>query len=222
MPSTPSTDMASPAAPGSPPGACSDAIRGVAPATILCRIHPGPAPDYRHRESKDMSDQKNLLIAIVLRLATLRGFQFLYEMPRVRQQQAQQHQTETAQPSAQPGTPPAAQGSTPTGAAPTAAQPAAGAPIDRATALAAVPRIKIDTPRLSGSIALAGGRVDDIALKDYRETVDPDSPNIVLLSPIGTHDPYHAEFGWEADQPGVKQPDADTLCTPDQSELTTR
>ena len=39
---------------------------------------------------------------------------------------------------------------------------------------------------LKGSIALKGARIDDLALTKYRETVDPNSPPIVLLSPSGT------------------------------------
>ncbi|MBI1776814.1 MAG: membrane protein insertase YidC [Proteobacteria bacterium] len=171
-----------------------------------------------------MSDQKNLLIAIVLSLAILLGFQFLYEMPRTRQQQALQQQTEATQPGAPPGTgttaPPAAQTPGAQTNAPTSAAPAAAGPVDRASVLAQSPRIKIDTPRLMGSIALTGGRVDDVVLKDYREAAEPDSPNIVVLSPIGTHDPYYGEFGWVAEQAGVKLPDADTAWTADRTVLT--
>ena len=50
--------------------------------------------------------------------------------------------------------------------------------------------------RCSGSIALKGGRIDDLALIKYRETVDPKSPAIVLLSPSGSPHPFYAEFGW--------------------------
>ncbi len=46
----------------------------------------------------------------------------------------------------------------------------------REEALAQSPRIAIDTPSLKGSIALKGGRIDDLTLKDYRETVEPDEP----------------------------------------------
>ena len=58
------------------------------------------------------------------------------------------------------------------------------------------PRIAIDTPKLEGSISLRGGRVDELMLKGYRETLDPDSPIVTLLSPTGSDHPYYALFGW--------------------------
>src|SRR5262249_14143606 len=76
-------------------------------------------------------------------------------------------------------------------------------------------RVVIDTPALKGSIALKGGRIDDLTLKDYRETVEPDSPNVVLLSPAGAPHPYYTEHGYVAapDQPGLSLPGDDTLWT---------
>jgi YidC/Oxa1 family membrane protein insertase len=38
------------------------------------------------------------------------------------------------------------------------------------------PRLTIDTPKLGGTISLPGGRIDDLSLKTYRETLDPASP----------------------------------------------
>ena len=73
----------------------------------------------------------------------------------------------------------------------------------RADALAESPRVKLDAPAIYGSIALKGGRIDDVSFKAYRETVDPNSPNIVLLSPAGSPLPYYAEAGFIAD-PGAK------------------
>ncbi len=61
--------------------------------------------------------------------------------------------------------------------------------------------MRIDTPRLHGSIALNGGRIDDLTLATYHDTVDPKSPEVVLLWPTGTADPYFAEFGWVARTP---------------------
>src|SRR6185437_11104854 len=63
-------------------------------------------------------------------------------------------------------------------------------------ALAKSPRVAIATSSLQGSIALKGGRIDDLALLKFRETVDPKSPPIVLLSPSGSPEPFYAEFGW--------------------------
>ena len=66
----------------------------------------------------------------------------------------------------------------------------------REAAIAATTRVPVETPRLTGSISLTGGRIDDIALKDYRETLEPDSPIVTLLSPAGTGGAYYALHGW--------------------------
>lgn len=66
----------------------------------------------------------------------------------------------------------------------------------RAQALGSTQRIGIETPRLEGSISLTGGRLDDLALKDYNETLDDDSPIVTLLSPVGGADAYYALYGW--------------------------
>ncbi|WP_426033313.1 membrane protein insertase YidC [Cypionkella sp. TWP1-2-1b2] len=62
------------------------------------------------------------------------------------------------------------------------------------------PRLTIDTPKLSGSISMLGGRFDDLSLKTYHETIEPNSPTVKLLSPVGQTTPYYAVFGWA---PGV-------------------
>lgn len=91
-----------------------------------------------------------------------------------------------------------------TAAAPDAAASApaeqAGAntqPLTAATEVpASAPRIAIETPKLTGTISLLGGRIDDLALKTYRETLKVDSANVKLLSPVGEAAPYYAVFGW--------------------------
>jgi YidC/Oxa1 family membrane protein insertase len=68
------------------------------------------------------------------------------------------------------------------------------------------------TDTLQGTIALKGGRIDDLALVKFRETTDPKSPPIVLLSPSGTGDPFYAEFGWTgAAGANVKLPTSETV-----------
>ena len=76
------------------------------------------------------------------------------------------------------------------------AQQAPGTTASRAEALKASPRVPIKTDSIEGSIALKGGRIDDVSLVKFHETVDPKSPPIVLLSPSGSPDPFYAEFGW--------------------------
>ncbi len=79
--------------------------------------------------------------------------------------------------------------------------PALPVPTPNATALATepapeAPRLTVDTPKLSGSISLLGGRIDDLSLKTYHETVDPTSATVRLLSPVGKDKPYYAVFGF--------------------------
>ena len=163
-------------------------------------------------------NNRNTILAVILSGLILIAWQYFYYVPQQRAaqqaQQAQQAQSELAK-SAQQATP----GSTPqTGAAPAPSanvpannQPAA-APVSRETAIAATPRVKIDTPRVSGSISLKGARIDDLSLVQFRETVDPSSPPIVLYSPSGTENPYYAEFGWvPASGSTAKIPDYNTV-----------
>jgi YidC/Oxa1 family membrane protein insertase len=57
-------------------------------------------------------------------------------------------------------------------------------------------RIDIDTGELTGSISLRGGRIDDLSLREYNETLDEDSPIVRLLAPTGGAEPYYALYGW--------------------------
>jgi YidC/Oxa1 family membrane protein insertase len=162
-----------------------------------------------------MDDQKNLLLALVLAGVVLIGWQYFFASPQlerqrqIAQQQQSQQQSQQLPPTAQPGsTPQVAPGTTPQ----TPGLPGAAPTVTRDAALAASPRIRIDTPRLSGSLALMGGRIDDLALVQYRETVDPNSPPIVLLAPSGSPEPFYAEFGWTgAVGTTAKLPGPDTL-----------
>ena len=98
--------------------------------------------------------------------------------------------------------------------------PAQVAPKTRAEALAASPRVAIDTASLGGSIDLTGGMIDDVVLKAYRETIDPKSANITLFSPVGAPAPYWAETGFVTDAPGVKTPNRQTVWSADSTTLT--
>lgn len=76
--------------------------------------------------------------------------------------------------------------------------PLAATPDTTTAAAPDAPRVPIETERLTGSISLVGGRIDDLKLKDYRRSLDPDAPIVTMLSPQGTNDAYYALQGWAA------------------------
>jgi YidC/Oxa1 family membrane protein insertase len=157
-----------------------------------------------------MNDHKNTILALVLSAMVLIAWQFFFGIPQMEKQRQQQQQQQQIQQQPQPGpqtapqTGPQVPGQPPT---PPPQQP-------REAALAPSPRVQIDTPRLKGSIALKAARIDDLSLSQYRVTVDPNSPPVVLLSPSGGPHPFYAEFGWVgAAGSSVKLPDGDTVWT---------
>ncbi len=162
-----------------------------------------------------MEEHRNLILAVALTFIILIAFQYLYRppppppgstAPEVAQQAGAPTPSQADVPIPTPGAGaagPAQPSLTPSPAAPTVAQA-------RDKVLTRVRRIAIESDRLGGSIAVQGRRLDDLLLLDYRETIDPDSPNIVLLSPAGTAKPYYAEFGWVG-------PPGSTIATPDAS-----
>jgi YidC/Oxa1 family membrane protein insertase len=159
-------------------------------------------------------NSKNLILAISLSMAVIFGWNYFYGMPqaeRQRQNAAKQQTTEQGAPSPA-GTAAATKGSD--GVTLAAPKTEAAALKDRATVIGASPRVRIETPSLLGSIDLKGARLDDLLLRNYRETVDPKSANIVLFSPEGAADAYYADFGWIG-QPDSKiaLPNADTVWT---------
>jgi len=67
--------------------------------------------------------------------------------------------------------------------------------VDERTALARSARVPIQTPALTGSVSMTGGRIDQLYLNDYRITLD-DPATIELLRPEGVEHAYFAYVGW--------------------------
>ena len=172
---------------------------------------------------QDPEGQKNLMLAIGLSVAVLLLWQVLYGMPKMKDEQEANRRlkaSQTAEQQIKPGaagpanTIPTAPGAPKT--TPSAASGASGMTpvLKRVDALALSPRVVLDTPKVRGSINLKGARLDDLVLPKYRETVDPASPPVAIMSPIDSALPFFAESGWTA-APGstVKVPDRDTVWT---------
>jgi YidC/Oxa1 family membrane protein insertase len=145
----------------------------------------------------DQSNTKNLILAVALSFLVILGWTLFVPQP-----------TAPVDPVATTPTT-VTEATTPTTAETT------GTATEAAEPVAEAPRLTIDTPELAGSISLRGGRIDDLALKSYRETLDPNSPIVRLLNPVGEAAAYYALYGWApggtlefADVPG-----ANTLWT---------
>ena len=122
-----------------------------------------------------MQDHRNLFLAIVLSLLVVFGWTYL-------------------QPKHTVNPPPPA----PTSPAQPVIAQSPAAQLQRSDVLAEAPRIKIETPKLSGTLSLAGARIDDLVLANYYETIKHEKL-VTLLSPAGSAEPFYVEFGWTAD-----------------------
>ncbi len=139
-----------------------------------------------------MDDQnKNLILATALSFLVILLWFVLFppEDPPAEPQTTEQTAVTAPAGTETAALPPAAgSGSTPTAPVAGTAQP-----VDAA---AEAGRVQIETPRLTGSISLLGGRVDTLFLNDYQVTIEKDSPDVELLSPVGQPNAYYALYGW--------------------------
>jgi len=158
------------------------------------------------------NEQKNLILAMALSLMVIIGWNYFFAQPKVQQARQTQSQLEQIGKAVDPTAPQPDLSATAPQLAPA---------VSRAEALAGSPRIVIDTKALSGSLALKGARLDDLSLKAYRETTDPNSPNIVLLSPSGVKDGYFIDLNYVAPKGATLDlPKADTVWKADGQRLT--
>ncbi|WP_375255232.1 membrane protein insertase YidC [Yoonia sp.] len=131
-----------------------------------------------------MNDQnKNLILATVLSFAVIVGWTTLFppeDLPIDPVAETTIVAEDATLPAADPAT------------------PALTAPREDAQPETEAARIAIETDEFSGSISLQGGRIDDLALTQYRETIEKDADVVRLLRPVGEFGAYFATFGWTA------------------------
>ena len=73
-------------------------------------------------------------------------------------------------------------------------------------------RITFDMERLNGSINLYGATLDDVILKDHKNSIKADSHNIRVLTKESSTSPYLIRLGW-ASSDKMELPDKNTLWT---------
>lgn len=152
-----------------------------------------------------MENQRNMILAIVLSALVLFGWSAISEIYFPPPKPVPAAKAPAAQPT--PGAP-----------ATTPALPSTPVLRDVKAVLAEGNRVRIETPKLRGSINLVGARIDDLVLPTYGETAKKNSPPVRLLSPGGAKNSYFAGFGWSGD--GLSAPGADTVWTADSTVLT--
>ncbi|PWJ84115.1 protein translocase subunit yidC [Pseudaminobacter salicylatoxidans] len=160
-----------------------------------------------------MGNNRNFLITIALSVLILTLWQVFYMGPRIERErevaQIEAQRTEAQKQQGASGEIPAA----PQGAVPGSNTSPTAVVESREQAVAASQRVKIETPSIAGSINLTGARIDDVLLKDYRVTVDKNSPNIDLLNPSALPNGYYAEIGFVGNADTGAVPGPDTVWT---------
>ncbi len=197
-----------------------------------------------------MIEQKNIILAVVLSLAIIIGFDHFFASDAPPPQPQAQTQTGAQSPApvvdGPAGTP---EGTAPVELAPVGAAESLQDPQaqdsggflsipgtrgkehvssqieleTRAKAVAADPRVTIDTEKLKGSLRLKGARIDDIILAEHTESIEEGSTLVHLLNPQGSMQPYYVDFGWIVDPSSaarIELPGGNTVWTPDASTLT--
>ena len=165
-----------------------------------------------------MENNRNFFITIALSVAILTLWQVFYMNPRIEKEReaariAAEQQADEAKQGTQPQQPGDAGVTPPQGAVPGAQEAVPGGNETREAALATSQRVKIDSPGISGSINLVGGRLDDVRLKRYHETVDTNSPTIELLNPSTLRNGYFAEIGYVGSDATGAVPGSETEWT---------
>ena len=163
-------------------------------------------------------ENRSFLLAILLSLAVLVGWNVFIAAPRIEDEQKRIEKTKNAGQvpqvpgAAAPATPgtPSTPGTAPISTAPTGlgqtitqGSTTAVGTKSRDAVIANAQRIAIDTPALKGSINLKGAHLDDLVMLRYRETTAEGSPPVSLLSPIGAKNTFYIEHGWASPTKGT-------------------
>lgn len=160
-----------------------------------------------------MPEQKRLIFAIIFSTIILFGWQFLYEAPRNAAYKQAELARQTELTKIKQEDPKKFLELTDPGAIERSLQKT------REQVLSEDNRVKIFTNSLHGSIDLRGARIDDLTLAKYKESIDEDSKEVILLSPSNTPLVYFAEFGWIAEDKSVITPDINSIWKSDGNEL---
>lgn len=138
-------------------------------------------------DPQEVETRARMMVAVILSLLILFGFQFFFPSSKPVQNQASPQKT--------------------------AELAVASSEVrikNREEAVSEGGRISINGKKIKGSLSLTGARIDDLVLSNYYET-GAHSKNVELLSPAGTPEAYYVEDGWLSGEPGIALPGAQTV-----------
>jgi YidC/Oxa1 family membrane protein insertase len=171
-----------------------------------------------------VKDQNNFLVAVLLSLGVLLGWQFFVTEPRMAQERAARQAqlateaTATEDPMGVPlegntsGSPSRQSAPSVTGQPPVASPQALQALTSGlASGFATAPRLAIETPNLIGSLSLMGARFDDLVLPAYGATAAQDAPRQRLLQRQGESGHWQAHHGFVSGGSAITLPDETTI-----------
>lgn len=151
-------------------------------------------------------ETRNVILAVVVSIAILIGFDFLYVAPQRAAIQEQQRNATDITDETDTTTPqlPTLEPSITTGVG--AARDDADSTESTESILSSSARVAIEGGGVLGSLSLRGAILDDLSLRQYREYNEVDSPLVALLRPDGAEHPFFVHLGWSAAE-GVALPD---------------
>ena len=135
-------------------------------------------------------DTRNVLMAVILSTIIIVGWQVFVVDPELKKSKTEISKIEKTKPS------PAVDTNKPSAPSLSAKAPEPQKIITRKDAISTGQRIKVENSKLFGSISLTGALIDDITLKNYKETIDKNSPQVVVLNPKQMGIGYYLESGW--------------------------
>lgn len=172
-----------------------------------------------------MDNQRNFILAAVLSLAVVFFWQMLVISPRIEKERAEAEVQLELQKKAD------AEAGVTTEQAPVADSAGVPAPTTEKSVVpgsavetsskATAGRVTFKSDKLDGSINLKGARIDDLNLAQYRQTVDPTSPEITLLKPVNDENAYFAEFGFSPNEQAGELPGPSTIWSQIQGDVLT-
>jgi len=140
-----------------------------------------------------MDNQKNLLIAVVLSVVILVGFDFFFKPEKKQLQESSVEQNQINQ----------NVGSDKDENIPSINSQIENVQVDENKILEE--RISFNSKRLSGTINLIGATLDDLSLKDYFESISKEK-KINILNPVSSVSPYFLRIGWASPDKSIKLP----------------